>query len=96
MTFNQKWKIVFAPKAHKEFDKLQQTTQKRIERYLRQLIEWSHPPKDGRAMTGTTFKSYWRYRVGDYRIICRIEDNDLIIVIVRVAHRKHVYNTTLH
>lgn len=48
-------------------------------------------PRDaGKALTGN-LRTYWRYRVGDYRVVCEIRDNDLVIVAVIIGHRSEVY-----
>jgi mRNA interferase RelE/StbE len=48
------------------------------------------PKKIGKKLSGNLSK-YWRYRVGDYRIICELIDQELIILAVRISHRKDVY-----
>jgi mRNA interferase RelE/StbE len=48
-------------------------------------------PRDlGTALTGD-FKGCWRYRVGDYRIICSLEDQELIVLVLEIGHRREVY-----
>lgn len=48
-------------------------------------------PRDaGKALTGN-LRTYWRYRVGDYRVICEIRDTELVIVAVEIGHRREVY-----
>jgi len=86
------WKIEIAPAAKKELDKLDPQTAQCILTFLRKRVA---PLKDlrriGDALKGPKFGEYWRYRVGDYRIVIRIEDDVLLILVLRVGHRKHVY-----
>jgi len=49
------------------------------------------PRSVGQALTGPLLGSYWRYRVGDYRIICDLQDGTLRVLVLEVAHRKDVY-----
>ena len=45
-----------------------------------------------KALTGSVFGSYWRYRVGDYRLICDIQDGELCVLVIEVGNRKEVYD----
>ncbi|MGC4189781.1 MAG: type II toxin-antitoxin system RelE/ParE family toxin [Thermomicrobiales bacterium] len=50
------------------------------------------PRARGKALTADHAASLWRYRAGDYRIVCQIKDDALVIIVVKVAHRRHVYD----
>jgi mRNA interferase RelE/StbE len=50
-----------------------------------------NPRSIGEALTGSTLGNYWRYRVGDYRIICEIQDKKLFVFALRIGHRREVY-----
>ena len=85
------WQIKFEPKALKELKKLDQPTQKRILNYIQKQISSAQNPRiSGKALTGNK-QGLWRYRVGDYRIVCQIIDEELIIVVIKVGHRRSVY-----
>ena len=85
------WKIEFTPEAEKQLSKIDRQTAKRIIKFLRNRIEKAENPRiHGTALKGV-LREFWRYRVGDYRIISRIEEEHLIIVVIRVAHRRDVY-----
>ena len=58
--------------------------------YAEQLEQRDDPRSTGKALTGD-LAGFWRYRVGDYRPICRIEDQRLIILILDVGHRREIY-----
>jgi mRNA interferase RelE/StbE len=86
------WRIEIAPAAKKELNKLDRQTAQRILTFLRKRIAPLKDPRSiGDALKGPKFGEYWRYRAGDYRIIVRIEDDVLLILVLRVGHRKHVY-----
>lgn len=84
------WTIEFDKKSSKEFQKLNKTIQKQIDKFLLKLIKTRNPRIHGESLQGS-LKSFWRYRVGDYRLICSIEDEILNVVVIRVKHRKEVY-----
>lgn len=86
------WRIEIAPAAKKELDKIDRQTAQRILTFLRNRVAQIKDPRSiGDALKGPKFGEYWRYRVGDYRIIVRIEDDVSLILVLRVGHRKHVY-----
>jgi mRNA interferase RelE/StbE len=87
------WKIEIIPSVIKELDKLDQQAAKRILKFLHKRIASLKDPRSiGNALKGSRFGEFWRYRVGDYRIITKIEDNILLIIVLRVGHRKQIYN----
>jgi mRNA interferase RelE/StbE len=85
------WKISFEKAAEKQFDKLSRETQAQITKYLYQRVAVQPDPRIlGKALTGQ-LQGHWRYRVGDYRIICQIRDKELLILVIEVSHRREVY-----
>ncbi len=85
------WTIEFEPTALKELHKLGLEPKRRIARTLEQRIATLDDPRSlGTALVGE-WSGYWRYRIGDYRVIARIEDERVVILVVRVAHRREVY-----
>jgi mRNA interferase RelE/StbE len=88
----QAWRVEFDARAAHELRKLDRAAQQLILRYLRVRIATADDPRRfGRALTGD-LKGLWRYRVGDYRIVAKIEDDHLIVLIVTVGHRREVYD----
>jgi len=82
--------IRFTPKAAKQVIKLDPTAAKRIRGFLEQkLARLDNPRMLGKKLVNEEF---WRYRVGDYRILTTIDDDQILILIVEVAHRREVYN----
>ena len=86
-----KWKVEFDPAAAKELKKLGREPARRIVETLEKRIASLDDPRElGKPLLGD-WSGFWRWRVGDYRIIARIEDERIVILVVRVAHRREVY-----
>lgn len=87
------WQIKLTDTAKKQLAKMGHVEARRITDYLRKRIEPADDPREfGKALTGR-LAELWRYRVGDYRIICQIEEERLIVLVLRVGHRKEVYRS---
>ena len=85
------WKIEFVPAAAKELKKLGKTEAARVIATLETRIAVLDDPRRlGSALTGE-LGGLWRWRIGDYRVIARIEDERITILVLRVAHRRQVY-----
>lgn len=84
------WTIEFNPHAQKQLKKLNKTVARRIIDFFTVLEALPDPRMKGKALQGT-LKPYWRYRIGDYRAIVKIEDKCLTIVVLDVGHRKSIY-----
>ena len=75
----------------KEFKKLDKYTQKMLAKWIDKNLEGSDNPYiHGKGLTANR-SGMWRYSIGDYRIICEINDNKLIILALTVGHRREVY-----
>ena len=82
--------IRFTTNAAKQVRKLDPTAAKRIRGFLEQkLAQLDNPRLLGKKLVNEEF---WRYRVGDYRILTNIDDDQVLILIVEVAHRREIYN----
>lgn len=87
------WKVEWDDRARKELRKLDQPIQKEILDYLRLRIEGTNNPRVfGQSLVGNK-AGLWRYRVGNYRLICRLEDHTLVALVVGVGHRKEIYES---
>lgn len=85
------WTIEVLPEAVKELKKLDRVAARRIVTTLDERIATLDDPRTlGSALTGD-HADYWRWRIGDYHVVARIEDEWIVIVVVRVAHRRDVY-----
>jgi len=85
------WKIEFTPKALKQLRKIPPRIQARIVAKLeRDVLGHGDPRAVGEAMIGD-WTGFWRYRVGDYRAVCRIEDAVVTVFVIELGHRREVY-----
>jgi len=86
------WRIRFDDAAKKNLAKLDKQIAKRITEFLRRRVApLDNPRSIGEALKGSRLGGFWKYRVGDYRIICNIEDDVLRILVVKVGSRHDVY-----
>lgn len=86
------WLIKIQDAAEKDIAKLDKVAAKRIVRFLRERVMLLDDPRSiGEALKGSRLGEYWKYRVGDYRIICRIEDSQITVYVVRVGNRREIY-----
>tara|TARA_R100001143_G_scaffold63590_1_gene72972 strand:- start:43027 stop:43293 length:267 start_codon:yes stop_codon:yes gene_type:complete len=86
------WKVEFDHRAQKELRKLDRDTQRRLLTWMSDNLSGSKDPREKGSPLKGKFRGLWRYRVGDYRIICQIKDEEVLILILRIAHRKDVYD----
>lgn len=85
------YKVVFDDKIKKDLKKLDTQTLKALFNWIEKNLQNTTEPRlKGKALTGNK-KGYWRYRVGDYRLITRIEDKKLLIIAINFKHRREVY-----
>ena len=86
------WAIEYGKDAEKEIAKLDRQMAQRIIKFMgNRVAKLENPRSIGEALTGSTLGDYWKYRVGDYRIIAEIQDEKLIVQVVRVGNRREVY-----
>ncbi len=86
------WQIEFEEDARRALRKLHPTVVKRILRFLHDRLAVEPDPRRlGETLTGSKYKSLWKYRVGDHRIIARVENATVVISIVDIGHRSAVY-----
>ena len=86
------WKIEFDENAERELKKLDPQIVKRILAFLfNRVAPLENPRSIGKALKGSKLGSFWRYRVGDFRIVTCIEDDALRVLVVRVGNRRQVY-----
>jgi mRNA interferase RelE/StbE len=86
------WRIEFDASARKEIERLDRPVARRLVRFLKDRLAVADDPRSlGQALKGERFGEFWKYRVGDYRVIARIEDQQVLILVIRVGHRSAVY-----
>lgn len=90
------WKIELERGAERELDKLTPQNARRILLFLRdRLAPLEDPRSIGEALKGSKLGSFWKYRVGDYRIIANIEDAEIRILVLRIGNRRDVYRAAV-
>jgi len=86
------WKIEFLPETEKDLRQLDRQVVQRILRFLTVRIRHIDDPRTiGEPLKGPQLGKFWKYRVGNYRIICQIKEAEITILLVRVGHRKKIY-----
>lgn len=86
------WGVELAESARRGIDKLDTGDRKRILKFLNERVAKLDDPRGiGKALQGLRFGEFWRYRVGDYRLICKIEDDRLVVLVLRIGHRREIY-----
>ena len=85
------WRIEIGRTAEKQIQKLSPPAQESFVRFLRERVRPASDPRQfGKPLHGDK-GGLWRYRVGDYRLICEIQDERITVLVIRVGHRKDVY-----
>ena len=88
----KKYKVEYLPKAIKNLRKLDKYTRNLIYAWIdKNLVDCENPRVHGKGLVGDK-SGQWRYRVGDYRIICEIEDEEIVILVLEVGHRREIYD----
>lgn len=86
------WTIEYRQPVRKSLERLDPVSRKRIRKYLEERVAGLDDPRQiADRPQGSELGQFWRYRVGDYRIICDIQDGKLIVLVVEIGHRSSVY-----
>jgi mRNA interferase RelE/StbE len=86
------WTIEYAKSVQKYAKRLDPVIRKRIRHFLNERLATHENPRElGKALKGHALGGYWRYEVGDYRIICDIQDQKLVLLVVEIGHRREIY-----
>ena len=87
------WTVELDAGAKKDLAKLDPPIARRILKFLRErLAKLADPRSVGEALHGSELGEFWKYRVGAYRLICLIEDDRLVVLVLRIGHRREVYS----
>jgi len=88
---NNNYKVEYTLGAIKQLKKMDKYTRKLIYAWIdKNLQGCTDPRQHGKALTANRV-GQWRYRIGDYRLICEIKDNEIIILVLEVGHRREIY-----
>ena len=86
-----KYRVETTPRFEKEFRKLDRYTQRMLQAWIdKNLVDCVDPRAHGKDLTANR-SGQWRYRIGDYRLLCLIEDEELVILALTVGYRREVY-----
>ena len=87
-----KYKIVFSEKALKQLKKLDKYISALILGWLEKNVEGTENPRvHGKGLVENK-SGQWRYRIGDYRVICEIQDKEVIVLVLEIGHRREIYD----
>lgn len=86
------WTIEYTESALRQLKKLDRPVALKVFQFMQERISLLDDPRSaGKNLVGPKLGSYWRYRVGNVRVICHINDGQLLILVIDVGHRKEVY-----
>ena len=86
------WKIIFEDNVLKTLKKFDKPNAKRIIDFIENRLAVAQDPRlIGAALQGSSLGAFWKYRIGDYRLIAKIDDEVITITVVKIGHRKEVY-----
>jgi len=86
------WKVDVSPTALKQLGKLDRRVADRILKFLHERVGKLDDPRQLGARLQGTLSGFWKYRVGDYRLICSLENERLVVLVLRIGHRREVYD----
>lgn len=87
------YRVETTPRFEREFKKLDRYTQRMLKAWIeKNLVGCEDPRLHGKGLTANR-SGQWRYRIGDYRLICCIQDEQLVILALSIGHRRSVYET---
>lgn len=87
-----KYRVETTSRFDREFRKLDKYTMKMIKSWIeKNLVNCENPRAHGKGLTANR-SGQWHYRIGDYRLLCFIEDNELVILALSIGHRREVYD----
>lgn len=84
------WQLDYETQASKFLDKADRSMQIKILKYLTKVAQ--SPRSFGKALTGG-LSGLWRYRIEDYRVICKLKNQELVVLVIDIGHRNKIYKT---
>ena len=86
------WKVRISDRARKDLKKLDRKVATRVLRFFHERIEGENDPRSiGAALKGSELGEFWKYRIGDWRAVCSIQDDVVVVLVLTVQHRSQVY-----
>jgi mRNA interferase RelE/StbE len=88
------WAIKYTETSQRQLKKLDKTVALRVLDFMDERVAPLEDPRSqGKNLVGPKIGSYWRYRVGDVRVICDIQDQVLLILVIEIGHRREIYRS---
>ena len=84
------YQLLYTDKSLRQLKKMDKQSQRLVIGYLKKLEKLAEPRAKGKALSAN-LKGFWRYRIGDYRVICEIDDLKIVIIVIDIGHRKSIY-----
>ncbi len=86
------WKVRLSDRARRDLKKLDRQVATRVLRFFHERIEGGKDPRGiGAALMGSEMGEFWKYRIGDWRAVCSIQDEGFLVIVLTVKHRSRVY-----
>ncbi len=86
------WKVEFSDGAQKDLKQLDPQIARRVIKFVKEGLALDEDPRRiGEALEGTRLGEFWKYRSGDWRMVCQIQDELILILVLKVGHRSDVY-----
>ncbi|WP_434149460.1 type II toxin-antitoxin system RelE family toxin [Methylocaldum gracile subsp. desertum] len=86
------WNVEIPDKVKKQLKELDVPIRRRILKFLDERIRTAANPRAlGEALHGSELGNFWKYRIGDYRLICHIEDQTVTVTVIKIGHRRDIY-----
>ena len=86
------YRVEATARFNREFKKLDRYTQRMIKSWIVKNLEGcENPRQQGKGLTANR-RGQWRYRIGDYRVICEIQDREVVVLVLEIGHRREIYN----
>jgi len=86
------WRIEFSEGAKKSLGKLDRQVASRIVRFFSERVSALDDPRSiGQALSGSMLGEFWKYRVGDWRLVCSIQDDKVVVFVLKIGNRRDIY-----
>jgi mRNA interferase RelE/StbE len=85
------WTLRLSESSKRQLKKLDASSAQTILRYLNRLVLETSDPRERGSGLRANLPGLWRYRIGDYRVICSLEDHELVVLVLQIGHRRDVY-----
>ncbi len=85
------WTVDISADAAKSLEQMDSTARNRIRRFVQERLQGTDNPRQWGAALSGRYSGLWKYRIGDYRLVCQLQDARLVVLVVKAGHRSAVY-----